>query len=94
MTKRNSRLSASKGRLHPGALNRDPLIRGSEKQTVIRYDARKLKAAAAECKRLARETYQQPALPARPGYCALCGEIRLSKACAGGLCDECEKAVR
>ena len=87
MTKRNSRL-------HANALNRDPLMRGREKQTVIRYDARNLKAAAAECKRLARETYQQPALPARSGYRALCGEIRLSKACAGGLCDECEKAVR
>ena len=86
MTKRNSRL-------HPNALNRDPLIRKRRYQ-VIRYDARNLKAAAAECKQLARETYQQPALPERPGYCALCGEIRLSKANAGGLCDECEKAVR
>ena len=87
MTKRNSRL-------HPGALNRDPLIRGREKQTVIRYDARNLKAAAAECKQLAREARQQPALDIRPGYCALCGEIRLSKANISGLCDECEKAVR
>ena len=87
MTKRNSRL-------HANALNRDPLMRGREKQTVIRYDARALKAAAAECKRLARETYQQPALPARSGYRALCGEIRLSKENVGGLCYECEKAVR
>ena len=87
MTKRSSRL-------HPGALNRDPIMRGREKQTAIRCAARNLAAARAECERLARETYQQPALPARPGYCALCGEIRLSKANACGLCDECEKAVR